>query len=134
MPNWKKLIVSGSDASLNSLDVVSSIRISGSSALTGSTELTGSLNITGSLLVTGSTAFTGSIFVSGTVSGSFQGDGSGLTDLTQLQYFGNNPTLTSDITIPANFYSKMFGPLIVNPGVTLEISAVNSALIIEDAI
>jgi hypothetical protein len=128
MPNWKKLIVSGSDASLNSLDVVSSIKISGSSALTGS------LNITGSLLVTGSTAFTGSIFVSGTVSGSFQGDGSGLTDLTQLQYFGNNPTLTSDITIPANFYSKMFGPLIVNPGVTLEISAVNSALIIEDAI
>ena len=128
MPNWKKLIVSGSNASLNSLDVVSSIRISGSSALTGS------LNITGSLLVTGSTAFTGSIFVSGTVSGSFQGDGSGLTDLTQLQYFGNNPTLTSDITIPANFYSKMFGPLIVNPGVTLEISAVNSALIIEDAI
>jgi|TARA_R110000744_G_scaffold239213_1_gene356613 hypothetical protein len=128
MPNWKKLIVSGSNASLNSLDVVSSIRISGSSALTGS------LNITGSLLVTGSTAFTGSIFVSGTVSGSFQGDGSGLTDLTQLPYVGNNPTLTSDLTIPTNFYAKMFGPLIVNPGVTLEISAVNSALIIEDAI
>ena len=50
---------------------------------TGSAAITGSLIVTGSgdlaVRVSGSTALTGSLFVSGTVSGSFIGDGSGLT-------------------------------------------------------
>jgi hypothetical protein len=50
---------------------------------TGSAAITGSLIVTGSddlaVRVSGSTALTGSLFVSGTISGSFIGDGSGLT-------------------------------------------------------
>ena len=42
MPNWKKVVVSGSDAALNSLNVTNGITA------------TGSLNVDGSLIVTGS--------------------------------------------------------------------------------
>lgn len=54
MPNWKKVVVSGSDASLNSLNVTNEVNI------TGSTSISGSLNvingITGSLFGTSSYA------------------------------------------------------------------------------
>ena len=52
MPSWKKVIVSGSDASLNSLNVVSGSTISGSLSVDG--------GITGSLLGTASFALTAS--------------------------------------------------------------------------
>ena len=36
MPNWKKLITSGSDATLNSLNVTSALTVSGQAQITGS--------------------------------------------------------------------------------------------------
>ena len=55
MPNWKKVIVSGSDATLNSLNVVSGSILSGSITATGSFNLNGNQTITGSLtVITGS--------------------------------------------------------------------------------
>ena len=42
MPNWKKLIVSGSDATLNSLDITNGLSITGSAGI-----LSGSLTING---------------------------------------------------------------------------------------
>jgi hypothetical protein len=63
MATWKKVIVSGSNAELNSVKVQSNQQISGSAALT---------------------------FLSGSFSGSFQGDGSALTGLvTNLLVFGD---------------------------------------------
>ena len=60
---------------------------------TGSAAVTGSLIVTGSdtlaVRVSGSTALTGSLFVSGTISGSFIGDGSGLTGLDGFPYTGS---------------------------------------------
>lgn len=49
MPNWKKVIVSGSDASLNSLNVTNGLTVTGSSNLSGSLTVNGSTTITGSL-------------------------------------------------------------------------------------
>jgi len=57
---------------------------------TGSAVITGSLIVTGSgdlaVRVSGSTALTGSLFVSGTISGSFIGDGSGLTGIVTASH------------------------------------------------
>ena len=65
MPNWKKLVVSGSDASLNSLNI--------QNAVTASYFVGDGSQLTNISLPTS---------VSGSFSGSFQGDGSGLTNLT----------------------------------------------------
>ena len=83
------LITSGSNITTGSFIVSGSNTLSGSFLQSGSTQITGSTLLSGSLLltgssalalrVTGSTALTGSLFVSGTVSGSFIGDGTGLT-------------------------------------------------------
>ena len=68
---------------------------------TGSGQISGSLLVTGSgdlaLRVSGSTALTGSLFVSGTVSGSFIGDGSGLTGIDgyAVANSANNRIITS---------------------------------------
>jgi hypothetical protein len=59
MPNWKKVIVSGSDAVLNSLNVVSSSILSGSITATGSFNLKGNQTISGSIFQTGSDAIFG---------------------------------------------------------------------------
>ena len=83
------LFTSGSNITTGSFIVSGSNTLSGSFLQSGSTQITGSTLLSGSLLltgssalalrVTGSTALTGSLFVSGTVSGSFIGDGTGLT-------------------------------------------------------
>jgi hypothetical protein len=70
---------------------------------TGSGQVSGSLFVTGSdtlaLRVSGSTALTGSLFVSGTISGSFIGDGSGLTGIaTTLTVDGDTGTENVDLT------------------------------------
>ena len=55
MPNWKKLIVSGSDATLNSLNVITSISgssISGSGTVSGITGSFGSTGTQGSVILT----------------------------------------------------------------------------------
>ena len=71
MPNWKKVIVSGSDANLNSLNVTNAVTASSfvgdGSQLTGieTFPYTGSAEITGSLKVIGPSSITGSFLVTG---------------------------------------------------------------------
>lgn len=93
MPNWKKLIVSGSDAALNSLEVS---------------------------------------HASGSFSGSFQGDGSGITGINASAVgYSNNITLSADYTTVSNTYNSLYGPLSVDTGTTITINA-GSFLKIED--
>jgi len=64
MPNWKKVIVSGSDAALNSLNISSgltatgSVNISGSTTQIGNNALIGNTSLSGSLTISGSSALT----------------------------------------------------------------------------
>ena len=63
MPNWKKVIVSGSDATLNSLTVSNGVQVTGSLNVTGSTTqignntLLGNTILSGSVIISGSTTF-----------------------------------------------------------------------------
>ena len=50
MPNWKKVIVSGSNAELNSLILTSDLTVTGSLSVTGSAVIEGDLLIDSSLL------------------------------------------------------------------------------------
>ena len=59
MPNWKKVIISGSDASLNSLLVTDNIE------LTGSLNVSGSTTQIGNNTLLGNTTLSGSIIISG---------------------------------------------------------------------
>jgi hypothetical protein len=93
MPNWKKVIVSGSDASLNSLEVN---------------------------------------HASGSFSGSFQGDGSGITGINASAVgFSNNITLSADYTTVAGTYNSLHGPLALEADVTISVTE-GSFLKIED--
>ena len=71
MPNWKKVIVSGSDALLNTLVVSNGAQITGSLLVTGSTTQTGNntlignTNLSGSINVTGSQTFIGNLSLTG---------------------------------------------------------------------
>jgi len=88
MPNWKKLIVSGSDATLNSLEVS---------------------------------------HASGSFSGSFQGDGSGITGINVSTVgYSNNITLSADYTTAANSYNSLYGPLTVANGINITVTAGSS--------
>ena len=73
MPNWKKVIVSGSDAALNSLLVTDNI------------ELTGSLNVSGSTTQIGNNTLLGNT----TLSGSIIISGSEDTATPSIRIFGN---------------------------------------------
>ena len=78
---------------------VSGFPFTGSAAISGSFLVTGSDTL--AVRVSGSTALTGSLFVSGTVSGSFIGDGSGLTGLaTNLTVDGDSGT--EDVSLTAD--------------------------------
>ena len=76
MPSWKKVLTSGSDASLNSLTVINGITGSlfGTSSFATTASYATSINflnqdvsITGSLTVSGSTTLSGSLNVSGSI-------------------------------------------------------------------
>lgn len=128
MPNWKKLIVSGSDATLNSLDVSTAVTADiitantinattfNSQVVSSSVVFTSGSNIIGDELtdnhqITGSVFITGSLSTQGIVSAStFQGDGSQLTGIessvvetaTVLQSFTNQLS----VAVTHNFESK----------------------------
>ena len=127
MPNWKKVVVSGSAANLSSLHVDNSITasiFSGSSFignLTGTASyaatashvnplvqnvfVTGALNITGSNTLVGTKTITGSVFITGsktvvgtnTITGSFNVSGS-TTQVGNNTLLGNT-TLSGSIII-----------------------------------
>lgn len=92
MATWKKVIVSGSDASLNSLLVSNGpLQVTGSSTLSGSLEATGSIGLSGSVLISGPVNLEGTLIITGSATGSFTGsftgDGSGLTGVVAASAF-----------------------------------------------
>lgn len=113
MPNWKKVIVSGSNAILNSLTSSNGVVITGSLVTTGSNTLIGNTSLTGSLNISGSTTQVGSNNLLGntTLSGSIIISGS--TTVPTVQVYGNvthdgyirfNPVSTNlDTTISASY-------------------------------
>lgn len=117
MPNWKKIITSGSDATLNSLIVTSGITITGSLTTTGSntlignTSLTGSVNISGSTVqvgnntLLGDTLLTGSIIISASFPvGSYSSSVNIYGDTTMTGYLKFNPQSTNiDTTVSASY-------------------------------
>ena len=158
MPNWKKIVVSGSDATLNSLyvatDVTASNNISASSFTGGTIIVTDTIN--GKDLVLGPTArisnssggallflsninasglnITGSNILatdikttsaSGSFSGSFEGDGSGLTGVTAA----SANLYTTDGTVGTNRIATIGSSLTWTGG--QEIRIVNSRIIRE---
>tara|TARA_B110000495_G_scaffold116379_1_gene100937 strand:+ start:1046 stop:1900 length:855 start_codon:yes stop_codon:yes gene_type:complete len=75
----------------------SAATVSGSLIVTGSTAL--------ALRVTGSSAFTGSMFVSGTVSGSFIGDGSGLSGISSAPFpFSGSAEITGSLNVTGSAF------------------------------
>ena len=75
----------------------SAAAVSGSLIVTGSTAL--------ALRVTGSSAFTGSVFVSGTVSGSFIGDGSGLSGIASAPFpFSGSAEITGSLNVTGSAF------------------------------
>src|SRR6056300_319285 len=74
---------------------------------------------------TSSYTLTGDGIFSGSFSGSFQGDGSGLTGVSVIAApgYSNNITLSSDYTTNINTYNSLYGPLTINNGVTVTVSA-----------
>lgn len=117
MPNWKKLIVSGSDAELSSLNTDGNISASVifaesvSSSFSGSFEGDGSkltgvgaFPYTGSAELTGSLVVTGSIFTNGNVT---------------MDVFSTPQTSSGISIIPDNHYAKMFGPVLVGGSITV---------------
>jgi hypothetical protein len=99
MANWKKIIVSGSDAHLAS--ITSSILTNDNilvAGVGGAIESSG-ITFNGTTLGLGSSVITSTgatSILSGSFSGSFQGDGSGLTGLaTNLDITGSGGTTTS---------------------------------------
>jgi len=147
MPNWKKLIVSGSDATLNSLEVVhASGSFSGSfqgdgSLLTnvvasGSIQ-SASIAIRANTLSPAATSSFSDVSTlaragSGSFSGSYQGDGSSLTGINASSVgYSNLITFTSNYTTTADSYNSLYGPLTIDSGVDVTVTA-GSFLKIED--
>jgi hypothetical protein len=93
MPNWKKVIVSGSDAALNSLNVTNGVTITGSLNTSGSNKFIGNQTVTGSLFTSGSNILVGST----TLTGSLNITGS-TTQIGNNTLLGNT-TLSGSITI-----------------------------------
>jgi hypothetical protein len=61
MPSWKKVITSGSDAALNSINVTNGVTITGSLNVTGSTTQIGNNNLFGQTNLSGSIVISGSV-------------------------------------------------------------------------
>ena len=148
MPNWRKLIVSGSNASLNSLEVVHATgsftgSFIGDGSLLTNVVASGSIQsasiaIRANTLSPAATASFSDISTlaragSGSCSGSFQGDGSNLTGISAGNAVGysNLITLAADYTTAANSYNSLYGPLTIGSGVNVTIAA-GSFLKIED--
>jgi hypothetical protein len=82
--------------------------------------------------VNGNTIITGSLNVTQGITGSFQGDGSGITGINASAVgFSNNITLSADYTTVAGTYNSLHGPLALEASVTISVTE-GSFLKIED--
>jgi hypothetical protein len=155
MPNWKKLIVSGSDANLSSLNIDGSLTASSAYLESASIGHLQTIYETASVIYSsGSTKFgdtlddtheiTGSLLVTGSITGDLTGTASIANFATTASYalnaaagggggvgYTNPQTLSADLTIEANTYASLYGPIEVAEGITIEIGT-NSFLKIEN--
>lgn len=112
MANWKKLIYSGSEATLSSLSVDTTLvaeEISGS--FSGSFQGDGS-NLTGvgAFPYTGSAGISGSLNVTGNTN---------ILGGANFDVFATPQTSSGDSIIPDGYYAKMFGPVLVEGTITV---------------
>lgn len=99
MPNWKKVIVSGSDAALNSLNVTSGLIVTGSLNVSGSTTQIGNNTLLGNTTLSGSITISGSS-TPGSPTASVQIYG----DIRQSGYHRFDPVTTNiDTTTSASY-------------------------------
>jgi cytoskeletal protein CcmA (bactofilin family) len=140
MATWKKVIVSGSDASLNSLIVSAGpLQVTGSTNLSGSVQGLGTVELSGSVQLKGEVSLTGQLIVtgsaSGSFSGSFAGDGSQLTGviaqnanslsnstgISSFNYNGSSPqsvSVSGAVSLSTNAVTKWSGAAFVNSSIT----------------
>ena len=112
MPNWKKVVVSGSDATLNSLyvatDVTASNNISASFFIGDGSQLinlpggSGAFPFVGDAVITGSLLVSGS-GVSGSFSGSFQGKLGPISNTTYRLTSGTYTASAADYRIGVKY-------------------------------
>jgi hypothetical protein len=103
MPNWKKIIVSGSDAALNSLYVTSAVTAS---------------SYTGSFIGDGSG-------ITGIISSSYAISASHAPDTVEIMYFNTNTTALSDITTYSfTVNTSLTTNINQTPGMTLPIGTI----------
>ena len=124
MPNWKKVIVSGSDAALNSLNVTNGVTITGSLNTSGSNTFIGTQSVTGSLGVTGGITanLTGTAsYATQALSSSYAATASfvpgyitGSGAANQVAFFSG----TNNVTSSATFAFTPTSQLLVNNSVT----------------
>ena len=156
MPNWKKLITSGSDAALSNLDVTNAvtasalavsgnISVSGTSFLDGLVTIDNNLNIqaSGVLKMSGTevisalrhiSATTGN-FTGAITASAFVGDGSALTGIaaTSNPFVTTPTTLSSNFSTSANTMNILQSPagsaFAINSGVTLTIVETSTVIV-----
>jgi hypothetical protein len=92
MPNWKKVVVSGSDATLNSLTVTNGFNITGSASISGSLNVAN--GITGSLFGTSSYAITAS-YALNAISSSYSNAATSASYALTASYTPGSGTATS---------------------------------------
>lgn len=116
MPSWKKLLVSGSDATLNSLQVTTNVTAAGfSGSFSGSFQGDGSgltglpspdpFPYTGSAIISGSLEVTGSVDVVKTVT---------------TQIFLNPQVLIGPLLVPSGYNGMLTGPVSNLGTITIE--------------
>jgi len=117
---------SGSSQFGNSLDDTHTF--TGSVYLTGSQSITGSVQLSGTYTHVGSHTHTGGLLHSGSTvaDGTYE-----VKEGVYGAFFANPQTLTKNVTIPANYNSRIFGPITVAAGKTLTVAA-NAKLEITD--
>jgi hypothetical protein len=112
MANWKKLIVSGSDANLSSLSVDTSVSAqSFSGSFSGSFEGDGS-NLTGvgAFPYTGSAGILGSLNLAGNAN---------INGGANFDVFATPKTASGNSIIPDNYYATIYSPVLVAGTITV---------------
>lgn len=105
MPNWRRLITSGSDANLNSLNATNAVT---ASFFTG--DGSGLTNLPSDFPFTGSAIITGSLTVTGSIE----------STTVRSNIFINNQTIDKPIFVPSGSNALIIGPVGIESEVTVE--------------